>query len=660
MLFRHHVAAVFAVTLGCATTPSQPVWDEPEPAPTNDEPELKAAPDRDVHTYARADQVRSTHIGLAWKVDFAKRELSGHATHALQRDDTTAPLRLDARGIEVERVEISASDPGAQPRLAELGGEAAWQQAKWGWGKSDSVLGRELVVTLPKDANLVRVHYRTTPETTGLQWLEASQTAGEQPFLYSQSQAIHARSFIPCQDSPGVRITYDATIEIDRPLVAAMAGRRVDAAGAPVDPGALPKDGRHRFDMREPIPAYLLAVAVGDLKFQSLGYRTGVWAEPATLERAANEFGDVEAMMRTAETLYGPYRWERYDLLVLPPAFPFGGMENPRLTFVTPTILAGDRSLTSLVAHELAHSWSGNLVTNATWGDMWLNEGFTVYIERRIVEALYGEDRAAMEAVLGLQDLQAELERVGPADERLQVDLLGRDPDEAMTDVAYEKGALLLRQLERTYGREVFDPFLRDWFDQHAFTSVQTSVFESFLREQLLESRQPRLGAAVVDATAWIHRPGVPEGASLPESDAFTKVDAQVEAFAAGKVKAKALPIASWTPYQSLHFLRQLPANLTPERMANLDAVYAFTKSNNYEILAQWLETAIGRNYRASDERLETFLVDVGRRKFLVPLYEALVAAGRTEDAKRIYAGARSGYHAITRDTLDELLGRPE
>lgn len=659
MSIRRLAAAAFAVTLGCATTPSQPVWDEPEPVATSTGPELPAAPDRDVHTYAHAEQVASKHIGLSWKVDFAKRELSGHVTHAIERRDTAAPLRLDTRGIEVERVQTSAMDPGGQPRLAELAESAGWQDATWAWGQDDPILGRELVVTLPDDAKLVRVHYRTTPGASGLQWLEPSQTAGTQPFLYSQSQAIHARSFIPCQDSPGVRITYDATIEIDRPLVAAMAGRRVDASGAKVDPGALPKDGRHRFDMREPIPAYLLAVAVGDLKFRGLGHRTGVWAEPATLDRAANEFSDVEAMMRTAETLYGPYRWERYDLLVLPPAFPFGGMENPRLTFVTPTILAGDRSLTSLVAHELAHSWSGNLVTNATWGDMWLNEGFTVYIERRIVEALYGEDRAVMEAVLGLQDLQAELDRVEPADERLEVDLLGRDPDEAMTDVAYEKGALLLRQLERTYGREIFDPFLRDWFDRHAFTSVRTSAFEAFLREQLLEAEQPRLGAKIVDARAWIHRPGVPDGASLPQSDAFTKVDAQVEAFAAGKVKADALPGSSWTPYQWLHFLRHLPEDLTVERMATLDAAYALTKSNNYEILAQWLETAIGRNYRASDERLETFLVDVGRRKFLVPLYEALVAAGRDEDAKRIYARARSGYHTITRDTLDELLGKP-
>ncbi|MEM6991898.1 MAG: M1 family metallopeptidase [Myxococcota bacterium] len=660
--WRSGAAAAIAwasIGLGCRGEPSQPTWPTASPPAVEQPPGFAPADARDIHSFAEPTEVVTTHLGLSWQLDFEHRTLSGHATHALRRDVPDAPLRLDTRGLSVDRVEASAAPVPEVPRLAELGDDAAWTEAEFSWGRDDTILGRELVVALPKDATMVRVHYRVPSTASGLQWLEAAQTSGEHPFVYSQSQAIHARSFIPCQDSPGVRVTYDAVVQTDRPLVVAMAGRRVDAAGAEAPPEAVPNDGQHRFDMRQPIPAYLLAVAAGDLRFKPLSSRTGVWAEPAVLDKAAAEFADMEAMLRTAETLYGPYRWERYDVLVLPPAFPFGGMENPRLTFATPTILAGDRSLVSLIAHELAHSWSGNLVTNATWGDMWLNEGFTVYIERRIVEALYGEARTDMEAVLGYQDLQDELSRVAGADERLAVSLEGRDPDDGLTDVPYEKGALFLGQLERAYGREVFDPFLRAWFDGNAFTSVRTTAFEAHLRQSLLEVAQPRPGASIVDPDAWIHAAGVPSDATLPSSDAFVGVDEQVAAFTEGTTAAADLPGASWSVYEWLHFLRHLPEGMTAERFAELDAAYRLTAATNYEVLAQWLDTSVRHGYRVVDERLERFLIEVGRRKFLVPLYEALLDAGRTPDAKRIYARARSGYHAVTRSTLDALLGAP-
>jgi leukotriene-A4 hydrolase len=361
--------------------------------------------------------------------------------------------------------------------------------------------------------------------------------------------------------------------------------------------------------------------------------------------------------MEVAESLYGPYRWERYDVLVLPPAFPFGGMENPRLTFVTPTILAGDRSLVSLVAHELAHSWSGNLVTNATWEDTWLNEGFTVYIERRIVEALYGRGRAEMEAMLGRQDLEEELRGLAdPADSRLHVDLRGRDPDEGLSDVAYEKGALFLRELEESYGRAAFDPFVRKWFDAHAFTSVDARELETFLDRELVRAAPLRAGQQAARAAAWIHGEGVPEGAPQPRSDAFTEVDAVIGTLASGREPARSLPTEGWTPHHWLHFLRGLPADLPSQALTELDAAFALTASGNSEILAQWLELSVLRGYAAVDERLEQFLRTVGRRKFLMPLYEALLTAGRRDDALRIYGQARAGYHPITRHSLDQLL----
>ncbi len=598
------------------------------------------------------------HMGLSWTVDFEQRRLTGSAILWVERHDPAATLRLDSRDLHIERVETGAWGQDHAPQvLAEHRGD--WAATTWAQGVTDPIMGEPLEVALPPGADLVRIHYKTVPEATGLQWLSPEQTADRtDPFLYSQSQAIHARSWIPCQDSPGVRVTYDAIVRIpmdaeSEDRVALMSARALARADLP--------GGEHRFTMTQPVPAYLIALAVGRLEFEAMGDRTGVWAEPSVRARAVAEFSDTERMMAVAETLYGPYRWERYDVLVLPPAFPFGGMENPRLTFVTPTILAGDRSLVSLVAHELAHSWSGNLVTNATWEDLWLNEGFTVYIERRIVEALFGEGRAQMEAVLGRQDLAEEIAALTePGDSRLHIELSGRDPDEGMSDVAYEKGALFLRELELSYGREVFDPFLRRWFDEHAFGSVDSSTFERFLADELVAVASPRASGRVARPAAWIHEPGVPEGAPVPRSDAFVPVDAVLDEL--GQLSADD-PIGlspertrEWTPHHWLHLLRGLPTTLPPSALAELDRAFGLTASTNYEILAQWLEVGVLRGYGAVDERLEAFLTTVGRRKFLLPLYRSLLTAGRRADAVRIYGRARAGYHPITQHSLDLLL----
>jgi leukotriene-A4 hydrolase len=601
----------------------------------------------DPHSAARPHEVRVRHVGFRWSVAPAARVLSGTATYGLERFDPEAPLVLDTRGLRIEAVEVGHSPSAGHRTLARVEPRDGWRAASHRSSASDPILGSALEVELPPGIDLVRIRYRTGPDSTGLQWLEPEQTADRRhPFLYSQSQAIHARSWFPCQDTPAVRITYDAEIEAPAALQPLMAARRVA-------PG--------RFEMPEPIPAYLVALAVGHVSFQETGPRSGVWAEPSVLERASHELADVERMMDTAEALYGPYRWERYDVLFLPPAFPFGGMENPRLTFATPTILAGDRSLVSLIAHELAHSWSGNLVTNATWDHLWLNEGFTVYIERRIVEALFGRERAEMEALLGRQDLEREIAAVDDADERLRVDLAGRDPDDGLSDVAYEKGALLLRALEETYGRETFDPLLRRWFDDHAFTSVRTSEFEQWFRANLLDIATPLPGRRAPDLAAWIDRPALPPDAPKAQSDAFARVDDVAAGWVGGELSADSLPGREWTAHQWLHFLRALPPRVGSERLADLDAVFGLTGSGNAEILAQWLDLSVHAGYRAVDDRLEQFLRTVGRRKFLEPLYQALLDADRRDEALRIYGVARPGYHAITQRTLDGLLasGRP-
>lgn len=580
---------------------------------------------------------------LSWDVDFQARALSGDATVWVERLDPNAPLILDTRGLAVDAVEVGAG--------------ASWTPAEYALGEPDPLLGRALSITLPEGSERARVRYATTDATSGLQWLEPSQTAGKRhPFLFSQSQAIHARSWIPCQDSPGVRVTYEARVRAPAPHTAVMAAEMLD--GTRPNEGA---DGREfRFKMSSPVPAYLIALAVGELERAELGERTAVWADPQTVAAAADEFADMERMLELAEGLYGPYAWGRYDVLVLPPSFPFGGMENPRLTFATPTILAGDRSLTSLIAHELAHSWSGNLVTNATWEDLWLNEGFTVYFERRIVEAIYGEARATMEAALGLQELEAELAGEladRPDDQRLRVELVGRDPDDTFSSIAYEKGALLLTALERAYGREAFDAFLRDWFARHRFGSVTTADFEAFARRELLERHEPAPGRAAPDLNKWIHGTGLPEDAPRASSAAFTRVDTELAAFLDGSRRAPDLDTVDWTTQQWQHFLRGLPEAITPAQLGALDAAFQFTDVENSEIACEWLTIAARIRYAPAYPRLERFLVTVGRRKFLMPLYRALLETpeGRAQ-ALEIYRRARPGYHAISRASVDALL----
>ena len=359
--------------------------------------------------------------------------------------------------------------------------------------------------------------------------------------------------------------------------------------------------------------------------------------------------------MRSTERLYGPYRWGRYDLLVLPPSFPFGGMENPRLTFATPTILAGDKSLVSLVAHELAHSWSGNLVTNATWRDFWLNEGFTVYLERRIQEAVYGRARADMEAVLGRRDLEEELATLDDRDEVLHVDLKGRDPDAGFTDVPYEKGALFLRHLEETFGRAQFDRFLRGYFDHFAFQSITTEQFLDYLRKNLLD-KSPQL-AARVPIDEWINKPGIPASAPKPTSPAFSRVEGEPQRWLRKEVPAAKIQAANWTTQEWLHFLKSLPQTLDRQKMEELDQAFHLTRSGNSEIAFQWLMMSIRNRYEAAYPRLDEFLTAIGRRKFIKPLYEELA---KTPDGKEralaIYRRARPSYHPIAVASIDEVL----
>ncbi len=590
------------------------------------------AQDIDVQSFALPDEVVVTHIDLDISVDFENRRIAGRATLHLENKTEARHVVLDTRDLSIDRITLDDTDV----------------ETKYDLGKPVEFLGQPLTVSLLPETEKINIYYRTDPGALALQWLEPEQTTGGvHPFLFTQSQAILARTWVPCQDSPGIRITYSARVSVPLGLLAVMSAQN----GTTKTP-----DGIYSFHMPQPIPAYLLALAVGDIEFRAIGPRSGVYAEPSVLQKAAWEFGDLEKMIDISESLYGPYRWTRYDIIVLPPSFPFGGMENPRLTFATPTILAGDRSLVSLVAHELAHSWSGNLVTNATWDDFWLNEGFTSYIENRIMEKLYGKDYADMLALLSYQELIAEIAGMGEnsPDTRLHLDLEGRDPDDGMTSIAYDKGAIFLNMIEKQVGRERWDSFLRQYFDAFAFETMTSERFLAYLREHLIG--QDRELESLLRLDEWVYSTGLPDNCPVFESTEFTKVEEQLRHWSEGK-PATALNTNQWTTHHWLHFLKQLPSEAAVEQLAELDAAFGFTATGNPEILTVWLLHCIDHRYEAAYPALESFLTGMGRRKFLVPLYSRLAETGEGKRyALEIYERARSTYHPISYGTIDALL----
>jgi len=586
----------------------------------------------DPHSFAQPDKARARYLNLDVTVDFSNKTIQGKAAWDISSLPGTTEIIFDTHYLNIEKV------------------TAGKEEAEWSFtlGKEDKYLGNALHIPLRDKTNTYTIYFSTTDKSSALQWLDPQQTAGKKlPFLFTQCQAILARTLYPCQDSPGIRFSYDATVTVPPNMLAVM------SAGNPTEKNTT---GVYHFEMKQPIPSYLMALAVGDMEYKSIGDRTGVYAEPSVLPKAVYEFADMQKMLETAEQLYGPYQWEQYDVLVLPPSFPFGGMENPRLTFATPTVLAGDRSLVSLVAHELAHSWSGNLVTNATWNDFWLNEGFTVYFERRIDEALYGKSFADMESLLGYQDLLMTIKDLGEKKEatQLKLNLKGKDPDDGMNSIAYEKGFCFLKLVEKTVGREKLDTFLKGYFHTYQFQSVTTEKFIDYFTENMVEPNKEKFSS--INIHQWVYEPGLPADCPKFTSERFNHVDEQLNKWLSG-TPAKDIDTSKWATQEWLRFMYSLPEKMTLVQMEELDHTFHFTQTGNAEIADAWFLHCIKHNYSAAYASMDNFLVNVGRRKFLTPLYKEMI---KTKDGKKlaesIYTKARLNYHFVSQQTMDELL----
>ena len=578
----------------------------------------------DHHSYSKPAEAVVTHLDWNAVVDFESRTIAATATFDLETSDNAEKVILDIRELDILSVQVDGKD------------------SPFNIGEEQEFIGSPLSIEITPSTKKVSINYNTQPGADAFLWVEGSENT--HPFLFTQSQAILARTWIPCQDSPGIRFTYNATVDVPKDLMALMSA---------VNPTEKNAEGHYTFVMDQPIPSYLLALAVGDVEFRSVGEHTGVYATPNLIDAAEYEFSEMEDLLVAAESLYGKYAWERYDLLVLPSAFPFGGMENPRLTFATPTIIAGDRSLVSLVAHELAHSWSGNLVTNSTWDDFWLNEGFTVYFEQRIMEAVYGRDISEMLASLSYRGLVNELSDLSPNDTHLRLHLKGRNPDDGMTAIAYDKGFLFLRMIEETVGRAPFDAFLSEYFTKHAFKVMDTDNFIEYLESNLLTDEATR---NTVNLTAWIDGAGLPDNCPKIQSDRIEQVDIAVASWASGGMATSDLLWNDWIYQERYRFLKSIPSSVSVAKLDELNTTFKISSTGNNEVLFAWLEQAVLKGHEASYDRLETFLINVGRRKFLTPLYKALLDTEQTNMALSIYKKARPNYHSVATGTMDELL----
>lgn len=599
-------------------------------------------PARDYFTFANLDQLRTRHIELDLDVDFAARKLRGHVVLQMSvLDDGAAEIVLDTRDLQIESVVVLDENGMPEP-------------ASFRMGERDDVMGAALIIGVPDSIELrseiaVRIDYETSPASTALQWLPAELTAGgHYPMVFSQSQAIHARSWIPLQDTPEIRLTYEAQIRTPKELLAVMSANN--------DPLAA-RSGEFNFVMPQPIPSYLIAIAVGNLYFAPLGEDTGIYTEPELLDASVYEFADTQKMLEIAEQQFGPYRWGRYDLLVLPPSFPYGGMENPRLSFLTPSLLAGDRSLVAVVAHELAHSWSGNLVTNATWRDGWLNEGMTSYLEARLMERIYDVDRVDEERVLAYEELLLDFQAVPIERQGLAPRLDSGDPDDVQGTIHYHKGSLFLEYLEQQFGRAQFDEFLLTYFDDFAFETITTERFLDYLDKHLLDSDPGVVTRA--QAEEWMYQPGLPESAPIPSSKTLDSAAALATAWASGEVALTDIPARDWSPQAMIHFINSLPQQLDHERLAALDEHLKLSATSNAEIGRTWFIQVAQRRYQPAYAQLEAYLNRYGRTRLVGVIYRELATNGEDlELAQRLFASARHAYHPITVASIESDLAK--
>lgn len=469
-------------------------------------------------------------------------------------------------------------------------------------------------------------------------WLTPEQTAGKKkPFVYTQGQAVLNRAFFPCFDTPAVKFTYSALVEVPDGFTAVMSA----------DTWEKRSPNKFFFQMSQPIPSYLIALAVGDLVSAEVGPRSRVWTEPCLIEDAKKEYnGVIEEFLATGEKLFGPYVWGRYDVLFMPPSFPFGGMENPCLTFVTPCLLTGDRSLADVIIHEISHSWFGNLVTNANWGEFWLNEGFTMYAQRRISATLYGAAYTCLEAAAGRALLRQHMDVTGEDHplNKLRVKIEpGVDPDDTYNETPYEKGFCFVSYLAHLVGdQNKFDNFLKAYVDEFKFQSILADDFLEFYLEYFPELKKKGVDSIPgLEFDRWLNTPGwppylpdlTPGDTLMSEAEELAQLWGTPELNMGAVVK---VDISAWRTYQLIYFLDKIlqRSPLPTGNVQKLAKTYPqIAEARNAELRLRWGQIVLKNDYQEDFWKVKAFLQDQGKQKYTLPLYRAMMGGSAAAQA---------------------------
>uniref|UniRef100_A0A336KHS5 Leukotriene A(4) hydrolase n=1 Tax=Culicoides sonorensis TaxID=179676 RepID=A0A336KHS5_CULSO len=571
----------------------------------------------DPNSYAEPEKVVIQHADLDWEIDFNRKIISGSVTlkFKILAEEGIEKILLDVSDLRIES--IFAKVPAGEIPLT--------------FTVTDPVenIGSKLTISLPnvtKGEIAIVIDYDTV-SASALAWLDPEQTSGKKhPYVFSQCQAIHARSILPCQDTPAVKFTYTAVVKHPSQLIALMSAIRDEEKSSA---------GISRFQQTVPIPSYLLAIAVGPLVSRTIGPISKVWSEQEQIEEAAYEFVDTDNFVQKASEICGPYVWKEYNLLVLPKSFPFGGMENPTLTFVTPTIIAHDRSLVDVVAHEIAHSWTGNLVTNKNFEHFWLNEGSTVFVEGKILGRIHGKAYRDFHALHGLTDLVDTIKNQ-LADEpqltKLVVNLTDLSPDDAFSSVPYMKGSTFLRYIEDLVGGpDVFEPFLKFYLNKFKYQSIVTDDFKKTLYDYFNEKGLANL-LDPIDWDAWLFGEGMPP--VIPKYDT-SLVDAchkhtnlwsdnTLDVIKTSDVIKEKLSSSQVTEFLSGLLEKETITDLNAAKIALLSETYGLDSTQNAEIRFRYMRLCIRARLREKLSDILTFANSNFRMKFVRPIYKDL------------------------------------
>lgn len=615
----------------------------------------------DVNTYSNFEEIIQKNVELDVSIDFEKQQMYGTVQTEYEiLNPSLNKIILDLHGPDISQINLITEDYDEIPLEYEI----------YDKNEDKEALGTPLIInleSLKKENNdeyekifkdklvTINIKFNTNEKCNGIQYLTKEQTHSKQyPFMFTQCEAIQCRTLFPCQDTPSVKAKYKVKTSIESPLTFLFGGIAKSHYS-----DSSTKKKIMLFEQNIPIPSYLVAFVAGDLEFAKISKRCGVWAERGLASKAANEFIDAEKYIEIAENyLNHPYEWQTYNILVLPFSFPFGGMENPNLTFVTPALLAGDRSMSNVIGHEISHSWTGNLVTNKNWANFWVNEGFTKFMERKLDKNLLGEDMSNLESIVGNNSLISAIKMYGEDSHftSLSPDFSGIDPDDGFSTIPYEKGYQLLVYLEEKVGEDMFREIMSKYIDTFKYKSVDWTdfkqIYEEYVTEKMNRSNSRKILNSI-DWNKWVTEKGFPSYKMEFKSKYTKEVEDLIGQFLDGKENPEnALKIfKEWHTNVKLTFLDEIKKdvkNFDEDLILKIKKELNLVEEYNDDVKALWYEITLDKKLDIEIENIKQFLQTHGRLKYLKPLYYGWINLD-LESARTFFDENKYLYHPISR-----------